>query len=85
MGRGVEGVVERERKRGGGGGQGEREKEKRWRPGLNTCVWGGRGMVARMRREGEEFSSGALENSTRPLPSWKRKVIGTPSPPEGRG
>ena len=29
----------------------------------------------------EEVSSGTLENSTRPLPSWKRKVIehiGTP-------
>jgi hypothetical protein len=31
--------------------------------------------------ESEEVSSGTWENSTRPLPSWKRKVIehiGTP-------
>ena len=26
----------------------------------------------------EEVSSGTLEKSTRPLPSWERKVIGTP-------
>jgi hypothetical protein len=35
----------------------------------------------------EEVNSETLENSTRPLPSWKRKVIeniGTTPPPEGR-
>ena len=30
-------------------------------------------------RGGEEVTSGPLENSTRPLPSWKRNIIGTPS------
>jgi hypothetical protein len=36
---------------------------------------------AQRKGENEEVSSGTLENSTRPLSSWKRKVIkniGTP-------
>jgi hypothetical protein len=37
--------------------------------------------------DSEAVSSGTLENSMRPLPSWKRKVIehiGTSSPPKVR-